>query len=103
MHLLRKHIEAISPLTDEEFDYILSHFITRKIKKHAFLVQILQLTSNDHWISAGVVTSKDSVLPFPTTGVLRNGKYYVLNGKLAELFDVNAKKTSNFLLQEIKF
>lgn len=37
--LLRDHIEAISPLTDQEFDYILSHFVTRKFRKHAFLVQ----------------------------------------------------------------
>ena len=38
-HPLRTHIEAISPLTDEEFEYILSHFTVRKIKKHAFLIQ----------------------------------------------------------------
>jgi len=37
--LLRDHIEVISKLSDEEFDYILSHFVLRKIKKHAFLVQ----------------------------------------------------------------
>jgi CRP-like cAMP-binding protein len=38
-HLLRDHIETISPLTDEEFAYILSHFVLRKVKKHAFLIQ----------------------------------------------------------------
>ncbi len=37
--LLRKNIELISPLTDNEFEYILSHFEYRKLKKHAFLVQ----------------------------------------------------------------
>jgi CRP-like cAMP-binding protein len=38
-HLFRDHIEAVSPLTDEEFSYILSHFIVKKAKKHSFLVQ----------------------------------------------------------------
>jgi hypothetical protein len=130
-HLLRTHIEAISPLSDDEFNYILGHFTSRKLKKHAFLVQegnelagvdgiilndknelavisnkssrVLQLKTSDRWATARVVKSKGSVLPFPTTGVLRNGKYYVLNGKLAELFDPKAEKTSNFLLQEIAF
>lgn len=37
--LLRDHIEMVSPLTDEEFDYILSHFKPRKLKKHAYLIQ----------------------------------------------------------------
>jgi CRP-like cAMP-binding protein len=39
IHPLRAHIEAISPLTDEEFEYILSHYTPKKLKKHAFLVQ----------------------------------------------------------------
>jgi hypothetical protein len=37
--LLRKQIEAIVPVTDEEFAYILSHFKQKKLKKHAFLIQ----------------------------------------------------------------
>lgn len=37
--LFRDHIEAISSLTDEEFDYILSHYTVKKLRKHAFLVQ----------------------------------------------------------------
>jgi CRP-like cAMP-binding protein len=38
-HLFRDHIEAVNPLTDEEFSYILSHFVTKKTKKHSFLIQ----------------------------------------------------------------
>lgn len=38
-HLLKDHISVISPLSDEEFDYILSHFVFKKLKKHSFLVQ----------------------------------------------------------------
>lgn len=37
--LFKDHIEAISPLSDEEFEYILSHFVLKKLKKHSFLVQ----------------------------------------------------------------
>jgi CRP-like cAMP-binding protein len=37
--ILRNHIEKIVQLTDEEFDWVLSHFKTRKLKKHQFLVQ----------------------------------------------------------------
>jgi hypothetical protein len=40
---------------------------------------------------------------FPTTGVFVKGKYYVLNAKLNEIFDPKANKTSDFILQEIKF
>jgi hypothetical protein len=34
---LRQHFEKIIPLTDQEFEYILSHFATKKLKKHQFL------------------------------------------------------------------
>jgi hypothetical protein len=33
---LRKHIEEITPITDKEFDYLLSHFSLSKTKKHQF-------------------------------------------------------------------
>ena len=38
-HLFRNHIEAVNPLTDEEFAYILSHFVVKKTKKHSYLIQ----------------------------------------------------------------
>jgi hypothetical protein len=37
--LLRHQIEKIMPLTDSEFDYILSHFTLKSYKKHQFLIQ----------------------------------------------------------------
>lgn len=37
--ILRNHIEKIVQLTDEEFDWVFSHFKTRKLKKHQFLLQ----------------------------------------------------------------
>lgn len=39
MQFLRKHIEKILPLTDEEFAFVSTHFSTRKYKKHQYLVQ----------------------------------------------------------------
>lgn len=37
--ILRHHIEKIVQLTDEEFEWVFSHFRSRKLKKHQFLVQ----------------------------------------------------------------
>jgi sugar lactone lactonase YvrE len=65
--------------------------------------KIFQVRSTDNWTSASILSAKESILPFPTTGVLVDGKYHVLNAKLSELFDPKAPKTSDFLLQEITF
>ncbi|SFD22336.1 hypothetical protein SAMN05518672_1011123 [Chitinophaga sp. CF118] len=65
--------------------------------------RIFQVKSTDNWTTASIISSKESILPFPTTGVLVNGKYHVLNAKLSELFDPKAPKTADFLLQEITF
>jgi CRP-like cAMP-binding protein len=39
VHPLRQHIEKITPLSDEEFDYILAHFTRKKVRKHQFLIE----------------------------------------------------------------
>ncbi|MBC7641126.1 MAG: hypothetical protein H7174_02115, partial [Flavobacterium sp.] len=44
-----------------------------------------------------------SEMTFPTTGIVVNKKYFILNAKLDEIFNPKATKTSNFLIQEIKF
>lgn len=51
--LLRDHIETISKLTDEEFAYILSHFVPKKIKKHAFLIQEGDYVKYEYFILKG--------------------------------------------------
>ncbi|MGY3211836.1 Crp/Fnr family transcriptional regulator [Mucilaginibacter sp. HD30] len=68
---LRQHIEKITPLTDQEFDYILSHFTTRKLKKHQFLVQQDDLVNNDHFVTKGLLkayyvnhTGKEHIMQF---------------------------------------
>lgn len=37
--ILRAHIEKIVHLSDDEFEYVFSHFKSRKFRKHQFLVQ----------------------------------------------------------------
>lgn len=53
--LLRRHIEEIVPLTDEEWHFVQSHFEYRRLKKHQFLVQLGQLVNYEFWIIAGLI------------------------------------------------
>lgn len=38
MDRLRKHIEQITPLQDDEFDYIKSFYTLKKVRKHQYLI-----------------------------------------------------------------
>lgn len=71
--ILRKQIEKITPLTDKEFDYILSHFTTKKLKKHQFLIQDGDLVQNDHFVIKGLLKAyyinhdgKEHIMQFAT-------------------------------------
>jgi CRP-like cAMP-binding protein len=55
--ILRQHIEKITPLTDEEFLYVLSHFTTKKVKKHQFLIQENEAVPNDFFVLSGFLKS----------------------------------------------
>jgi len=50
---LRAHIEAISKLSDDEFDYILSHFKIKKLKKHASLVRVGDDVQHEYFVLQG--------------------------------------------------
>ena len=52
-HLLRDHIETISPLSDEEFDHILSHFVLKKVRKHAYLIQEGDYVKYEYFVLKG--------------------------------------------------
>lgn len=52
---LRQHIEKIVSLTDDEFNFILSHFTPKKFKKHQFLIQNGDFVTNDFWVINGLV------------------------------------------------
>ncbi|SDG59910.1 cAMP-binding domain of CRP or a regulatory subunit of cAMP-dependent protein kinases [Dyadobacter soli] len=54
---LRQHIEEIVPLTDQEFQYVLSHFSFRKFKKRQYLIQQGDYVRNDFFILSGLVKS----------------------------------------------
>lgn len=65
--------------------------------------EVFQLNSSDDFASAKVLKTATTEMTFPSTGIVVNKKYYVLNAKLNEIFNPNATRTSNFLIQEIKF
>lgn len=52
---LRKHFEKIIPLTDQEYAFILSHFTTKKLKKHQFLIQMEDVVKNDFFVLKGLL------------------------------------------------
>jgi CRP-like cAMP-binding protein len=52
---LRQHIEKITPLTDQEFSYILSHFSTKQLRKHQFLIQEGDAVANDYFVTKGLL------------------------------------------------
>ena len=54
---LRQQIEAIIDLTDEEFEYILSHFTYRKFLKHQYVVQEGDYVKYDYFVLSGLLKS----------------------------------------------
>jgi CRP-like cAMP-binding protein len=67
--LLRDHIEKVCPLTDEEFDYILSHFKQRKLRKHAFLIQEGEYVNHAYFVVKGCLRA--------FTGDSNSGKEFI--------------------------
>lgn len=66
---LRQHFEKITPLTDQEFDYILSHFTTKKLKKHQYLIQEDDSVTNDYFVVEGLLKASHTD---------KEGKEYIL-------------------------
>jgi len=50
---LRIHIEEISTLSDEQYDYVRSFFLERKIAKHRFLIQQGSNVRDDFFVLSG--------------------------------------------------
>ncbi|MEO8771087.1 MAG: Crp/Fnr family transcriptional regulator [Ferruginibacter sp.] len=68
---LKQHIKKIAPISDAEFDYIFSHFTTKKFKKHQFVIQEGESVPNDYFILNGCLksyftdnNSKEHILQF---------------------------------------
>lgn len=64
-HLLKNHIETISQLSEEDFPYILSHFVFKKLKKHAFLVQEGEQVRYEYFVLKGCLKA---YIAEPATG-----------------------------------
>lgn len=69
--ILRAQIEKIVPLTDAEFEYVISHFIAKNFKRHQFIVQEGQLVEYDFFVLNGCLKSyltdangKDHIIQF---------------------------------------
>lgn len=54
MDKLRKHIEAIVPLSDEEFEHIAPFFTLKKVKKHQYLIQEGEQVNFEYLILSGI-------------------------------------------------
>ena len=70
-HPLRRHIEKIAPLSDEEFAYILSHFAPKRLRKHQFLIQETTPVTHEFFVVKGCLraynmdkTGKEHILQF---------------------------------------
>lgn len=57
LHPLRRHIEEILPLTDDEFEFILSHFTKVTKRKHQYLVQEGEYVNKEFWVIKGCLKS----------------------------------------------
>jgi len=70
---LRKHIEEIVSLTDEEFEHINSHFKLKQLKKHQYLIQEDELVNHIYFVIKGLlkatfndVSGKEYIIQFAT-------------------------------------
>jgi CRP-like cAMP-binding protein len=52
---LRRHIEAIIPLTDEEYSSIISLFSIKKIKKNQFLIKQGETVKEAYYVLSGLL------------------------------------------------
>lgn len=54
MEQLRKHIEEISSISDEEFEYIKSFFTVKKVRKHQYLIHQGDEVKNEFLVKSGI-------------------------------------------------
>lgn len=66
---LKKHINELVALTDQEYDYIASHFKVRKFKKHAIISQPGDTVIYEYFVLSGLLK---------TAMTDDNGKEYIL-------------------------
>lgn len=52
---LKDHIDQISPLTDEEFDFVLSHFVFKSFKRRDFIFRAGEPVKYHYFILSGML------------------------------------------------
>ncbi|KGO87238.1 Crp/Fnr family transcriptional regulator [Flavobacterium rivuli WB 3.3-2 = DSM 21788] len=52
---LREHIEKIISLTDDEFAFVQSHFITKQFSRHEFLITSGQPVKHTYFVISGLI------------------------------------------------
>lgn len=51
--ILKQQIEQITPISHQEFEYVYSHFKSKKLKKHQFLLQEEDEVENEYFVIEG--------------------------------------------------
>ncbi|UII34612.1 Crp/Fnr family transcriptional regulator [Fulvivirga ulvae] len=54
-YILRKHIEKVMPLTDEEFSFVFSHFSHKSYKKRQYLIRDGELAEHVYFVVSGLL------------------------------------------------
>jgi len=54
MEKLRKHIEEVTSISDQEFDYIKTFFVPKKVRKHQYLVQEGDAANHEYLVMQGI-------------------------------------------------
>lgn len=71
MEELRRHIQEITPLSNEEFDYIKTFFTLKRVRKNQYLIHEGDEVKHEYWVVRGVYSvfnidenGKDHILQF---------------------------------------
>jgi len=106
--LLRAHIEEMYPLTDEEWAFISSKFIYKKLKKHQFLVQKDELVPCEFWVVSGLLKAytiddqgKEHLLQFAMENYWCSD-YYAYQNKLPAILYIDCIEPSEFFCLKIE-
>ena len=75
LHPLRQHIEKITPLTDEEFEYVLSHFNPKKVRRHQFLIEEQEPVLHEFFVIKGCLKAFN---------IDRDGKMHIIQFALED-------------------
>ncbi len=95
MEKLRKHIEEITPISDEEFEYIKTFFTVKKVRKHQYLIQEGENARYEYVIMKGIFRvfhldegGKEHIVQFATKNWWMSDYSAFFNQKKANMYVV---------------